>query len=74
MKAAFVLSHSPGPWRARRLDSADVDSRVWLSSTRTYIAFAVPSFFLFLHGLDTFWASTGGLSFYLSFLDFEDPN
>jgi len=25
MKAAFVPSHSPGPWPARRLDSADVD-------------------------------------------------
>jgi len=42
MKAAFVLSPSPGPWRAPRLDSADVDSRVWLISTWTYIAFAVP--------------------------------
>jgi len=42
MKVAFVPSPSPGPWRAWRLDSADVDSRVWLASTRTYIAFAVP--------------------------------
>ena len=42
MKAAFELSHSPGPWRALRLDIADVDSRVWLASTQTYIAFAVP--------------------------------
>jgi len=42
MKTAIVLSHSPGPWRARRLDRADVDSRVWLASARTYIAFAVP--------------------------------
>jgi len=35
-------SPSPGPWRARRLDSVDVDSCVWLATTRTYIAFAVP--------------------------------
>jgi len=42
MKAAFAPSHPPGPWCARRLDSADVDSRAWLVSTRTYIAFAVP--------------------------------
>ena len=42
MKAAFVLSPSPGLWRARRLDSADVDSRVWFPSTRTYIDFAIP--------------------------------
>jgi len=42
MKATFVPSHSPGPWRARRLDSADVNFRVWLASTWTYIAFAVP--------------------------------
>jgi len=42
MKTAFVPSYSPGPWRARRLDSADVDSCVWLASTWTYIAFAVP--------------------------------
>jgi len=48
MKAAFVPSPSPGPWRARRLDSADVDSRVWLTSTRTYIAFAVP-FIIWIH-------------------------
>jgi len=37
-----VASPSPGPWRARCLDSANVDSHVWLASTRTYIAFAVP--------------------------------
>jgi len=43
MKAAFVPSPSPGTWRARRLDGADVDSRVWLDSTRTYFACAVPS-------------------------------
>jgi len=42
MKAAFVPSPSPGTWRARRLDSADVESRGWLASTRTYIAFVVP--------------------------------
>ena len=42
MKAAFVPSPSLGPWHARRLDSADVDSRAWLASTRTCIAFAVP--------------------------------
>jgi len=42
MKAAFLPSPSPGLWHARRLNSADVDSRVWLPSTRTYIAFAVP--------------------------------
>jgi len=42
MKAAFVPYPSPGPWRARRLDNADVDSCVWLASTRTYIARAVP--------------------------------
>jgi len=42
MKAAFLPSSSPGIWRVWRLDSADVDSRVWLASTRTYIAFAVP--------------------------------
>jgi len=42
MKPAFVPSFSLGIWRARRLDSADVDSRVWLASTRTSIAFAVP--------------------------------
>jgi len=41
MKAAFVLSSAPGTWHARRLDSADVESRVWLASTRTYIAFVV---------------------------------
>jgi len=37
MKAAFKLSPSPGPWRVQRLDSADVDSRVELASTRTHI-------------------------------------
>jgi len=44
MQAAFVPFHSLGPWRARRLDShgVDGDSRVWLASTRTYIAMAVP--------------------------------
>jgi len=42
MKAAFEPSPFPGLWRARRLDSADVDFRVWLASTRTFIAFAVP--------------------------------
>jgi len=42
MKAAFVPSPSLRPWRPRRLDSADVDSRVWLASTRDYIAFAIP--------------------------------
>ena len=31
MEAAFVRSPSPGPWRARRLCSVDVDSRVWLA-------------------------------------------
>ena len=41
MNAVFVPSHSPGPWRARYLDSADVDSRVWLASNWTFIAFAV---------------------------------
>jgi len=41
IKAAFVPSLSPGPWRARRLNSADVDSCVWLVSTLTYIACAV---------------------------------
>jgi len=46
MKAAFVTPPSPGPWRARCLDSA-VESRVWLTSTRTYIANS-------LHGPDTF--------------------
>jgi len=38
MKAAFVPSPSLEPWRARRLDGADVDSRFWLASNRTYIA------------------------------------
>jgi len=38
MKAAFVPFPSPGSWRARRLDCADLDSRVWLASTRTSIA------------------------------------
>jgi len=42
MKAAFVQSPSPGPWRVRCLDNADVDSRVWLASTRTYITCVVP--------------------------------
>jgi len=42
MKAAFVPPPSSGPWRARRLDSADMDSRVWLASTRTYNDFAAP--------------------------------
>jgi hypothetical protein len=41
LKAAFERSHSPGPWRARRLDIVDVNSRVWLTATRTYIACAV---------------------------------
>jgi len=48
MKVAFVLSHSLGPWRARRLNSADVDSRDWLASTQTYIAFAV-LFMVYIH-------------------------
>jgi len=56
MKVAFVPSLSPGPWRARHLDSADVDSRVWLASTRTQIYRFCGS----LHGLDTIW--TRGLS------------
>jgi len=44
MKEVFVPFPSPGPWRARRLDSADVESLVssWLASTRTYIACVVP--------------------------------
>ena len=42
MKSAFAPSPSPGHWRARRLDSADVDSSAWLASTRTFIAFVVP--------------------------------
>jgi len=48
MQAAFVPSPSPGPWCARRIDSADVDSRVWLAPTRTYIAYAVP-FMVWIH-------------------------
>jgi len=48
MKAAFVPFPPPGSWRARRLDSADLDSRVWLASTRTYIACAVP-FMVWIH-------------------------
>jgi len=48
MRAAFIPSPSPGPWRTRRLDSADVDSRVCLASTRTYIARAVP-FMVWIH-------------------------
>ena len=43
-----VPSSSPGPWRARRLVGADVDSRVWLASTRTYIASAGP-FMVWIH-------------------------
>ena len=42
MKAAFEPSPSPEPLRVRRLYIVDVDSRVWLASTRTFIAFAVP--------------------------------
>jgi len=48
MKAAFELSPSLGPWRVGRLDSADVDSRVWLVLNRTYRLCSS------LHGLDTF--------------------
>ena len=48
MKVAFVPSSSPGPWRAWRLDSADVDSRVRLASTRTYIACEV-FFMVWIH-------------------------
>ena len=48
MKVAFVPSPSPGPWRARSLDSVDVDSCVWFASTRTYIAYAVP-FMVWIH-------------------------
>jgi len=53
MKTAFVPSPSPGPWRARRLNSADVDSRVWLALTQTHLCGS-------LHGLKTFW--TQGLN------------
>jgi len=42
MKVAFVLSSSPGPWCAWCVYSADVDSRVWLASTWTYIACTAP--------------------------------
>jgi len=42
MEAAFEPSPSPEPLRVRRLYIVDVDSRVWLASTRTFIAFAVP--------------------------------
>jgi len=48
MKAAFVLFPARDLGRARRLDSADVDSCVWLASTRTYIACAVP-FIVWIH-------------------------
>ena len=48
MKAAFEPPPSSGPWRALRLDSADVDSRVCLVSIRTDIAFAVP-FMVYIH-------------------------
>ena len=48
MKAAFVPSPSLGPWRARRLDSANGDSLVWLASTRTCIACEV-SFMVWIH-------------------------
>jgi len=48
MKPAFVPSFSLGIWRARRLDSADVDSRVRLASTRTYIACEV-FFMVWIH-------------------------
>ena len=41
-ESGICTSPSPGPWRARRLDSTDVDSRVWLASARTFIACAVP--------------------------------
>ena len=41
MKTAFVPSPSPGPWRAWRLDIANMDSGVLLTLTRTYIVFAV---------------------------------
>ena len=41
MKVAFIPSPSLGPWGARHLDGANVDSRVWLASTRNYIAFVV---------------------------------
>jgi len=41
LNASSLTVSLPGPWRARRLDSADVDSRVWLTSTRTYIAFVI---------------------------------
>ena len=42
MKEAFLLSPSPGHWRAQRLNSSDVDPRVWLASNWTYVVFAVP--------------------------------
>ena len=48
MKSAFVPSPSLEPWRAKRLDSVDVDSRVWFASTRTSVAFAVP-FMVWIH-------------------------
>jgi len=48
MKSALVLSPSPEPWRAQRLQSADVDSRVWLASTQNNITSAVP-FMMWIH-------------------------
>jgi len=47
-ESGICTVHSPGPWRARHLDSADVDFRVWSATTRTYIASAVP-FGVWLH-------------------------
>jgi len=52
MKAAFVPSPSPGTWRARRLDSANMDSRVWLVGVNSDLYRLCGP----LHGLDTFWA------------------
>jgi len=42
----------PGPCLAQRLDSADVDSRVWLASTWTYITFAVPYRYILGSGVE----------------------
>jgi len=48
--AAFVPSPSPGPWCARLLDSAVVDSRVWLPGLNSDLYRLCGS----LHALDTF--------------------
>jgi len=82
MKTAFVPPPSQLPWRARRLDSADVDSRVWLASTRNYIACAIASM-VWIHlalglsaintGTTTTTTTKDVKSFFLSFLGFEDP-